>query len=204
MPAKIKTKTANKLSRRQVVVALIIIAAVGFTYYFRGLFVSATVNGQPISRLSIIKELEKRQGKAALDSLITETLILQETAKQKVAVPQADIDAELASFEGKLKESGQDLNAFLASSGWTKEDLVKQIKIQKLVEKVLGDKIAVTEDEINKYINDNKDLFAEGIKDEEKKTQAKEALRQQKLGEEFQKWLADLQAKAKIDYFVGY
>lgn len=194
----------SRLSRKQIFTALIIIAAVALVYYFRGFFVAATVNGQPISRLSIIQELEKRQGKEALDSLVTETLILQETAKQKVVVPQAEIDAELASFEERLKASGQDLNSFLTSSGWTKEELIKQIKIQKLVEKVLGDKIIVTEEEINKYVEDNKDLFAQGTTDEDKKTQAKADLRQQKLGEEFQKWLADLKSKAKINYFVGY
>lgn len=193
----------NKLSRRQILTLLIIIAGVGFLYYFRGSFVAATVNGQPISRLSIIQELEKRQGKTALESLVTEALILQETTKQKVTIPQADIDAELSSFEERLKASGQDLNLFLASSGWTKEDLTKQIRIQKLVEKTLGDKIAVRDEDINKYIEDNKDFFLEDATIDAKKTQAKEALRQQKLSEEFQKWLADLKAKARIDYFNG-
>lgn len=204
MPGKTKANTNRSLSRRQALTALVIIAAITLLYYFRGLFVAATVNGQPISRLTVIGELEKRQGREALDSLVTETLILQETTKQKVTVPQADIDTELTSFEERLKASGQDLNLFLASSGWTKEDLAKQIKIQKLVEKVLGDKISVTDEEINKYIGDNKDLFPEGAKGDELKAQARAALRQQKLGEEFQKWLTDLKAKAVINYFVNY
>ena len=49
----------------------------------RGLFVVALVNGEPISRIEVIKALEKQGGKATLDSLVTKKLIAQE-ARSKI------------------------------------------------------------------------------------------------------------------------
>ena len=63
----ISTKTA-------IIIAVIIILA-ALVYYYKGLFIAATINGSPITRLAVIKELEKASGKQALDSLITKKLI---------------------------------------------------------------------------------------------------------------------------------
>jgi len=100
--------------------------------------VVATVNGQPISRLTLIREMEKNSGKQVLEGLIGKTLILQEAKKQSVFVAKEDIDQEMAKIEENFKNQGQDLNQLLAFQGMTKADLEEQIQLQKTAEKLAG------------------------------------------------------------------
>jgi parvulin-like peptidyl-prolyl isomerase len=100
--------------------------------------VVATVNGQPISRLSLIREMEKSSGKQVLEGLIGKTLILQEAKKQNVFVGKEDVDQEIAKIEENFKNQGQDLNQLLAFQGMTRADLEKQIQLQKMAERLAG------------------------------------------------------------------
>ena len=79
--------------------ALIILFIILLLYFFKGLFIAAIVNGEPITRLSVVKELEKQSGKATLDNLITKKLILQEAKKRNVQVTKADLDSEIKKIE---------------------------------------------------------------------------------------------------------
>ena len=63
-----------------IVVAVILILVALF--FAKGIFVVATVNGSPISRLSLIQELEKQGGKQALEAIIDKKLIETELKKQ--------------------------------------------------------------------------------------------------------------------------
>ena len=71
-----------------VAVVLIIVAL----FFAKGFFVAATVNGSPVSRWSVIKQLEKEGGKQALESIIDKKLIEAELTKQKITVTQEEVD----------------------------------------------------------------------------------------------------------------
>lgn len=173
-------------------------------YFSRGLFIAAMINGQPIFRTTIIKELERQGGKRVLESMVVKTLILQEAQKQQVKVDQKEVDSEINKIKDTLSKQGQNFDQALAMQGLTKDDLVEQIKIQKLIEKMVGKDITVTDKEISDFIEQNKEAFPEGTKEEEMKNQAKEQVRQRKLSEKVQTWIADLQQKAKVSYFINY
>src|SRR3972149_1263490 len=98
-----KSKPRQFLSRRKVLIGFLIVLAIVFVYYFKGLFVAALVNGQPITRLDVIQELEKRGGQQTLSSLITQALILQEARKQGVDVTKTEVDDEVKKVEDNLK-----------------------------------------------------------------------------------------------------
>lgn len=183
---------------------LIIILLAGLLYIFRSLFVAAVVNGQPVSRFSVISDLERQSGKQALDTLVTKTLILQEAKKQNVTVSQDEINTETKKIEDNVKKQGQTLDQVLALQGMDRNALIDQIKIQKIVEKLLGKDITVTDKEVADYIDKNKDSLGTDPTSNATKTQVKQQLTQQKLSEKFQTWLQDLQKKAKIDYYVKY
>jgi len=65
MLAKIRKFFSVKTS--VIIAAVVVIGALAF--YYKGLFIAATVNGVPISRLSIIEQLEKSSGKATLEAI---------------------------------------------------------------------------------------------------------------------------------------
>jgi CRISPR/Cas system type I-B associated protein Csh2 (Cas7 group RAMP superfamily) len=96
------------------------------------------------------------------------------------------------------------LDEALSLQNQSKNDLVEQIKIQKTVEKILADKIVVTDEEVKDYFQKNKDLFEKGATLEEVSSEIKNQLAQSKLSSEYQAWISDLKAKASINYFVNF
>lgn len=183
-----------------VAVVLIIVALI----FAKGLFVAATVNGSPISRLSIIKELEKQGGKQALEAIIDKKLIETELNKQKIDVSKEEVDTEIEKIKTQVTSQGGTLEAVLAQQGLTEEKLREQITVQKKLEKLLADKVAVSEAEIDAYIKDSKANLPKDVKMEDFRKKISEQLRQQKFQSEAQKWVSDLTTNAKIKYYVNY
>lgn len=199
-----KSNFKEIFKKRNILILLGIVIVAGVLYYFKGLFVVALVNGQPITRLAIVQELEKRGGKQMLSSLITQALIEQEAQKRNVTVSQKEVDEAVKKVEDSLKKQGQSLDQALAFQGLTKNDFINQTKLQKLVEKLLAKDIKITDKEVNDYIEKNKNNIPEGMKPEEATASARQQLQQQKLGAKAQSWIQDLQKKAKINYFVNF
>jgi len=201
LSSKKNSLSPKKSIKKYVLISLVLIIAVFLLYYFKGLFITAVVNGEPISRIALIQELEKQYGKQTLSSLVTKTLILQEAKKQNVSVSNQDIDSEIKKIEDNLSKQGQTLDQALLFQGMTKENLIDQIKTQKLIEKMLGKDIKISNKEIDDYIEQNKENLPADKSGEEMKTLAKQQLTQKKLVEKYQSWIGNLQKNAKISYF---
>lgn len=183
-------------------VAVILIAAA--LSFAREFFVAATVNGSPINRLAVIRELEKQGGKQVLESLIDKKLIETELERQKVTVSQEEIDGEIKEIEAQVITQGGTLDQALAMQGMTREKLIEQITVQKKLEKLLANKIVSTDAEVEAYLKDSKATLPKDVKMEDFRKQISDQLMQQKLQQEAQKWVSDLTASAKIKYYVNY
>ena len=115
---------------------------------------------------------------------------------------QQKIEKNIASQGG-----GATLESLLAQQGMTKQNLVDEIKLQKLVTKMVGDDVTVTDKEVADYLAAQEQQAAlSSVQPTElpSKDQVKEQLKQQKLQEKIQAFVADLKGKAKITYFVEY
>ncbi|MCL6096657.1 MAG: SurA N-terminal domain-containing protein [Patescibacteria group bacterium] len=194
----------NYLSNKKIIIGIAAVIIAGILYFEKGLFIAATVNGEPVSRLSVIQSLEKQNGKTALESTITKMLIEQEAKKKNIVVSQSEIDTQLKQIEGSIAQQGQKLDDVLASQGMTRSDLIEQIKLQKMLEKLAGNNITVTDKEIEAFIESNKSSFSQDATQDAMKQEAKQQLTQQKLNDKYQALIADLQKNAKITYFVNY
>jgi len=192
-----------KISIKTAIIIVVIIALGVLAYIYKGLFIAATVNGSPISRLAIIQELEKASGKNLLDSLIIEKLVQNEANAKKITVSNDEINGEIKKIEDRVVAQGSTLNAALAAQGMTMEDLKKQIILQKEVEKLVADKINVTDEEVTQYIKDNAISIPEG-QEATTTAQIKDELRNQKLNKEAAALITTLKSQAKIRYFVNY
>jgi len=206
------TKTFNKkkfvnflkwFSLKRIIIIAVVIIVLGAAFYFKSLFVAATVNGTVITRLDVIKSLESQSGKAALESLINERLVNMEANNKNVSVSEEEINAEFSTIEKTLAEQGTTLEAALADNGLTKEEIAKRITAQKKLEKMLADKINVDDAEVEQYIKDNAITLPEG-KEAEARVSLKEQISSNKISEESQKFVQDLNTKAKIKYWVKY
>ncbi len=198
MPAR---KSGLKRPSTWLIGAWVVIIAVAL-YYFRGQFIVATVNGQPILRSSLMRELEKQSGKQVLDTLILKTVIMQEAAKQKVGVTPEEVDEEVKKLEETFKGRGQDIDSALAVQGMTRADLKEQMMLQKLVERMAGKEVTVTDDEVKEYMEANKAFLPKDAKPEELKVEIKKQLEQQKLTAKIQEWVTKLKEGAKVQHWL--
>lgn len=203
----VETSSTSILDTFKTKKAIISIALIAFilalSYLFKGLFIAAMVNGQPISRLSVVQQLEKQGGKTTLDSFITEKLISDEAQKKGITISDDEINQEIKTIEASVTQQGGTLEQALMQQGMTNESLVKSIKNQKIIEKLLADKIKVTDAEVTKYIAENETSVPEGQETETKK-QIMDQLKQQKFQQEAQSWVASLKKAANIKYYVNY
>lgn len=226
MPVKAKTKPAGKIISKPptkfnplnnlsqliviknkkvtAVIILAIVLVVALLFVLKSVFIAAMVNGEPVSRLSVVKALEKQGGKTTLDSLITKKLILQEAKKRNLAVTQNDIDLEIKKITANLQTQGSTLDQALASQGMTKSALNDEIRIQVAINKMVGTDVLVTEKEIDDFVAANKAQMAEGTTQAQFRQQATQQLKQQKLQAKTQDFIKSLQDKAKVIHFVSY
>jgi parvulin-like peptidyl-prolyl isomerase len=192
-----------KIRRPYVILIIVIVILGALLYYFRGLFVAAVVNGQPISRLSVIQQSEKQSGKTTLDNLVRDALIEQEAKKENVTVSDKEVTDEITTLQNNLKKQGQTLDEVLSQQGMTESDLRDLIRLNKLVQKMVGKNIKVSDKEVSQYISQNKSSLP-NTNEATLKNQVRAQLMQQKTNEAIQTWLANLQQKANIVYFVQY
>lgn len=181
-----------------------IMIAVTLGYLYRGIFIAATVDGTPVSRLSVIKELEKQGGAQALDTLITDVLLEKEFATLGVEVSVEDIDAEIKKIEEQVAAQGGTLEAALAQQGMTMEVLREQITVQKKLELALADKVAVTDEELKAHVEESGAVISEGEEGQAMMMQIKDELKQQKFQTEAQLFVTGLKDKATINRYVSY
>lgn len=200
----LRGKLFTKQNRKPAIIIGAVILIGVLLFLGRSLFIAATVNGEPISRLAVINELEAQNGKATLDRIITKKLVLQEAEKKNVTVGQDEINKEYQRIEKQFKDQGQNLNELLETQGISKPQFEEEVKVQILVEKMLGDQAKVTDEEFNAFLEQNKDLLANEENQDQAKQQYRQQLEQQKLAQKYQEWVQSLKQNAKIQSLVNY
>ena len=184
-------------------IVLLLAILISLALYFKAVFVAAVVNGHIISRLSVVKELEKQGGKNTLDTIIDNRLIQDDAKAKKVTVSDDEINKEIATYEDRMKAQGSTLDAALAQAGLTKADLKDRVLVELELEKLLGDQIKVTDADVDQYIKDNKVTLPAG-QEAATKDQVRAQLKQTKLSTAAPAYIADLRTKGKIKTFVNY
>lgn len=207
-PQKIESPREERLKRikqrvktRSFIVGALAVLGLLLAILFRGQFIVATVNGEPISRFTLINELEKEAGARVMESLVTKKLILQEAKKKNVNVSNGEIDEEVKRVEKTLKDQGQDLDAALSQQGMTRDQFKEQVVVQLTLKKLVADKAKVTDKEVNEYLEKNKDNLPKEMGEKELKEAVKGQLEQQKFSQAAGDLVNSLKASGNIKYY---
>ncbi len=193
-----------KVSKKAFLLALLLILLGVSAFYFKSVFVAATVNGKPISRYELVKRLEQQSGKQMLEGLVTESLLMQEAKKQNIKVTKEDVAKEIKNIEETLSKQGVKLETALTTQNLTRESLEKNVTLQLTAKKLVEKDVKITDKDIADYIAKNKDSLPKNLKPAELNTQVKDFLTEQKIGELIQTKLEMLKKDAKIINFVKY
>lgn len=196
--------SARTIKLKYIVIIVVIVLVAAALYFMKSMVIAATVNGTPISRISVIRESEKQAGKGALDFLIVKKLIRDEVKAKNIAVSADEIKGKRGEIETNVSAQGQTLAAFLEAQGLTDVELDEQIVLQRQVEKLVADRVAVSDADVDAYITENKMTFPAGSDVNLEKQKVKEFLMGQKQNEEIQAYIESLRQKATINYFIEY
>lgn len=188
---------------KNAIIIVVIVALGALIYVYKGLAVAALVNGKPVSRFALIRELEKGSGKQVLETLITEKLVKGALDKERIFVSEYEAQSEIKKLEENIVKQGGTLDQLLDTEGIKKSDLVKQLTLQLRVKKLFADKIKVGDEEVDAYIKENK-VKVPKDKPEAFKEQIKNQLEGQKLNQAASEWVETLRSEASIRYFVNY
>lgn len=161
----------------------------------------ASVNGRPVTRWALIRNLEQQSASTVLENMTLQMLVEQELKKAGITVTDEEMETELSNIEEQLAAQGQNLDDLLAAQGMTRQSVKKQLALTKGMEKLLADQVTVTDEEIADYFTQNKDYFAEGATLDDLKADITEQLKQEKLATEEQNWFAEIKKNANINYF---
>lgn len=140
---------------------LTLILAVGAIFYVKGKSeVVASVNGQKITKTELYNLMVKQNGNQALDSLIGERIVDLEAKKHNIAVSEQDIQNELNKYYENY--GGQEVFfQALTSSGFTLDDVKKDLALSLKIRKLMEPRIAISDNELMAYFEENKASFGE-------------------------------------------
>ncbi len=206
----IETSTPNELSDHKkpyllygVIAIAVVLVLVGFLFT-RGYLVAATVNGSPISRMALTERLENQDGKQTLEAMIREKVLNDEFARFGITIESEAIAEEIKTIEAQVSAQGGTLDQALAQQGMTMALLENQIEAQLKLEKVLGEKVTVSDEEVSAYITESGIQIPEGESVETFNQEIAEQLKQQKFQAEAQTWVAEVTDKAVINYYLKF
>lgn len=158
--------------------------------------VVAMVGNSPITRYEIEQSLFKQYGQSAIEGLITQKQIEAELDRQGVRVEGKEIDAKIdeiktslgptANFDEELKSRGLDMNK-----------LRSLIEIQLRLNKAVEGKASVSAQEVDAYVKENSSYLT-GKTDAEKRVEAENVLKQDKLNAEIENWVEEAKKKSSV------
>ncbi|MFJ8247768.1 peptidylprolyl isomerase [Peribacillus asahii] len=170
-----------------VIAALIVVAMITSTAKNETV---ATVDGNKITKEELYDELVASYGTDTLNTLITNKVVELEAKKQNVTVSDEDIQKELDVLTEQYGDE-ETLKSQLEASGSSmddlKDDIVQYLQTRKLIEP----SIKITDEEIKKYFEENKDSLGQAEQVEashilvEDKATAEEVLKKLKNGGDF-------------------
>lgn len=183
-------------------IVLIAILLIGVIFWkFKGQFIVAIVNGQPVSRWQLNDQLMKKFGDQALESMINERLIISAMRQKGIFVTTDDINNREKQIEERL-QGKMTLDDALKAQGLTKDDFKRQLEIQISIEKFFEKDASISSKEMEDYIGQNKEAYKNATDPAALKLEVENTLKQQKIADLFEKWFADIRKNAKIQKYL--
>ncbi len=200
------TKSAGsgvRIRKSQVLLLVAVVLLLALGYLFKSLFVAAVVNNEPITRLEVVKQLERLGGNQVINSLVAQKLIMQEAKKKGLVASDKEVEEQIKTEQAQYKKQGQSFEDALKAQHMTLTEYKEQIRFEKTVPKLLG-KIEISDKEIDDYLKQNAGLFPEGTDPKQLREQVKQTLIQDKSRAKVQELIGKLRQDGKVLFFVSY
>lgn len=142
------------------ILSAILIAAIIISIFLLKNDVVAKVGSETISKDELNELLVEQYGTAALDTLITNKMIEQESKKEKVTITDEEkafeLQALIDSYGGE-----EAFNLAMEENGMQQADIEKEVNQYITIKKLLEPRIKITDEEMKTYFDENKATYAE-------------------------------------------
>lgn len=198
--ASISEKIHN--NRIKIIVLTIFVALAILAYVYRDLFVAATVNGEPITRWSVVTTAEESAGPQVLDNLISQKIIEQEAKERGITATNEDLEEAYQELSQDLETQGVSIENLMNENNVSREEVYENLRPQVLQEKLIeSEGIAITDEEVDSFLQENEDLLPDEPQEQEA---TRENIRQSLRNQKVQEYMQRLRAEANVNYFVEY
>lgn len=178
---------------------ILLIGLLLLAYYKKSWLIAATVDGALITNFELLSRMNQQFRTPTLNQMVNEKIILSEAKKRGLRIGSSDIDQKIIELEKNVGGT-EALDSLLSQQGQTRASLRDQLKIQLLIEKIYEPEATVSAEEVNQFIEQNKEtLQATDSAGQIKETT--ELLKQQKLGTIFREKFQQLKQQAKVQIF---
>ncbi len=187
------------LPSKRISIALILIGLGAILYLNKDWFVAGTVNGKPVLASEVNQRLNDTYRTQVLNQIINEKIIEQEAQSKGVSISDDVVNSKIKEIEDQY--GGADtFNSLLSQQGVTRDQFTKQTKLQLVVENLYKDSLNPTEEEIQKFMEENSSL-PEATEPAKFRELASSQIKQQKLSEVFSQKFQELRSSANIQLF---
>ncbi|WP_449619579.1 peptidylprolyl isomerase [Robertmurraya sp. Marseille-Q9965] len=139
-------------------VIVILIGALVFSLNKEGY--AATIDGEKIGMDELNELLVTQYGADGVNTLLAQKIVEKEIKKNDIKVTDEDIEKELAEYQ-EYYGGEEAFNSVLESSGVKLADVKEDIKRNVATNKLLEDRIEITDEEMKTYFEENKAQFAQ-------------------------------------------
>ncbi len=158
----------------------------------------AEVNGEKITREELYQAMLLKEGKNTLDHIILKRLVLQEGAKQGIAVSEDEVTEEIKRIiEDNFFGMEEMFQMALRDYGFTEERVREDLMIELLLRKIAEKQINITDEEAKEYFATNRAFFDEPEQIEARhilvdtREKAQEIMAQLQAGQDFAELAAE-------------
>ena len=196
----------NKKILKTLSIVAVIVLVLGslsmFVYSYKHLFVVGRVNGKFITRMELNKLLLNAYGKSGFDELVTQKLVEKEITEKSITVSSEQLKERKEQISAQIEEGqGVTLEQYLKMQDIQEAEFDSNITQQLSIEMLFSDKVDVSEEEIDEFLETYGAQLGDGT-DEEKRAQVVDILIGQQIGTLFQQWLEDSKNSADISNYL--
>lgn len=185
------------ITRKYLYAVVVVLAVIGVLFTASRFWVIAWVDNKPVTKFELYSVLESRDNGKTSEELIVNALLKSEGAKQRQSVGEAEIEEEIKKIESNQGGAAQ-LDQILSIRGLTRDDFRKLVSQQLLIQKLFGQGVNITDEDVTKFIESEKDsLDPQALANPESSEAAKmrdgikEQLKWSKVNENYNNWLKD-------------
>ena len=212
-------KSSKKRNYKFIAIAVVVILVAALAYFgvqytkkdASSKEIAATVNDEEITMNDLNLKYDRLpeqyysliSKEMFLDQMINVILLIQEAEDEGITSDDDEVEEELEAIKGKFT-SEEEFNAFLGENGLSQEEFREQTKDQLLINNLLDEtiysKIEITEDQIESFYEQNKDMINLTELSGDLEGQIGDLLFKEAADRAIETYLTQLRANAEIIY----